>query len=159
MFFRRSQNKKRFDRNSCGLLSVRLVSGVKEFSWLEQISLRKRLIHIQVKQMMEEAVMKKCIHEENCSITTLCGSSKFIYCFFCWKCFCSFSAAVEACLLHGLKRRAVGLFKTNTTMGLLQKISKSCPPANEVMKLIDEQNQQNDEASMIFSLPRLCRDE
>lgn len=23
--------------------------------------------------MMEEAVMKKCIHEENCSITTLCG--------------------------------------------------------------------------------------
>lgn len=23
---------------------------------------------------MEEAVMKKCIHEENCSVTALCGS-------------------------------------------------------------------------------------
>ncbi len=23
--------------------------------------------------MMEEAVTKKCIHEENCSVTTLCG--------------------------------------------------------------------------------------
>jgi hypothetical protein len=27
--------------------------------------------------MMEEAVMKKCIHEENCSITTLSGRSFF----------------------------------------------------------------------------------
>ncbi|CAF5065888.1 unnamed protein product, partial [Rotaria magnacalcarata] len=27
----------------------------------------------EVKQMMEEAVMKKCIYEENCSVTTLCG--------------------------------------------------------------------------------------
>ncbi|CAF0900878.1 unnamed protein product [Didymodactylos carnosus] len=73
----------------------------------------------EVKQMMEEAVMKKCIHEENCNVTTLC-------------------AAVEVCLLHGLKRRAVGLFKTSTTMALLQKIAKQCPPAAEVVKTVDE---------------------
>ncbi|CAF0973038.1 unnamed protein product [Didymodactylos carnosus] len=73
----------------------------------------------EVKQMMEEAVMKKCIHEENCIITTLCG-------------------AVEACLLHGLKRRAVGLFKTSTTMALLQKIAKQCPEAADVVKTVDE---------------------
>ena len=28
--------------------------------------------------MMEEAVMKKCIHEENCSITTLSGLSSSV---------------------------------------------------------------------------------
>ncbi|CAF0925160.1 unnamed protein product [Adineta ricciae] len=76
----------------------------------------------EVKQMMEEAVMKKCIHEENCSVTTLC-------------------AAVEACLLHGLKRRAVGLFKTSTTMALLQKIAKSCPSAAEVKRMVDDTDQ------------------
>jgi hypothetical protein len=85
--------------------------------------------------MMEEAVMKKCIHEENCSITTL-------------------SSAVEACLLHGLKRRAVGLFKTSTTMALLQKIAKSCPSAGEVVKIVDEDNRHSEESTNIFSFSK-----
>jgi hypothetical protein len=85
--------------------------------------------------MMEEAVMKKCIHEENCSVTTLSG-------------------AVEACLLHGLKRRAVGLFKTSTTMALLQKIAKSCPSAAEVVKIVDDDNRYNDESTNIFSFSK-----
>ncbi|CAF4601583.1 unnamed protein product, partial [Rotaria sp. Silwood2] len=41
----------------------------------EQEEVRQKLlwnVKREVKQMMEEAVMKKCIHEENCSITTLC---------------------------------------------------------------------------------------
>ena len=63
-------------------------------------------------------------------------------------------AAVEACLLHGLKRRAVGLFKTNTTMALLQKFAKTCPAAGEVIKIIDEQNHQSDELPILFNLPR-----
>jgi len=107
-----------------------------------------------VKQMMEEAVMKKCIHEENCSITTLCGlcislpsnGSHFIFNYF--------LAAVEACLLHGLKRRAVGLFKTSTTMALLQKIAKTCPSAAEVVKIIDDDHRQNEEPSSLLSLSR-----
>jgi hypothetical protein len=92
-------------------------------------------IFYQVKQMMEEAVTKKCIHEENCSITTL-------------------SAAVEACLLHGLKRRAVGLFKTSTTMALLQKIAKSCPSAAEVVKIVDNDNRYSEESTNIFSFSK-----
>jgi hypothetical protein len=65
-----------------------------------------------------------------------------------------FLAAVEACLLHGLKRRAVGLFKTSTTMALLQKIAKTCPSAAEVVKIIDDDHRQNEEPSSLLSLSR-----
>jgi hypothetical protein len=65
-----------------------------------------------------------------------------------------FLAAVEACLLHGLKRRAVGLFKTSTTMALLQKIAKTCPPAAEVVKVVDDDNRRNEEPSSLLSLSR-----
>ncbi|CAF3545141.1 unnamed protein product [Rotaria sordida] len=104
----------------------------------EQEEVRQKLlwnVKREVKQMMEEAVMKKCIHEENCSITTLCGS-------------------VEACLLHGLKRRAVGLFKTSTTMALLQKLAKTCPAAAEVVKIIDDDNRQYDESSSLLGFSK-----
>ncbi|CAF0888852.1 unnamed protein product [Adineta steineri] len=104
----------------------------------EQEQVRQKLLWTvkgEVKKMMEEAVMKKCIHEENCSVTTLCG-------------------AVEACLLHGLKRRAVGLFKTSTTMALLQKIAKTCPPAADVVKMIDDDHRQNDEPGSLLVLSR-----
>lgn len=65
-----------------------------------------------------------------------------------------FLAAVEACLLHGLKRRAVGLFKTSTTMALLQKIAKTCPSAAEVVKIIDNDNRQSEEPTNIFSFSK-----
>jgi len=106
-----------------------------------------------VKQMMEEAVTKKCIHEENCSVTTLCGLD--IYFIYLNEILASlFLAAVEACLLHGLKRRAVGLFKTSTTMALLQKIAKTCPPAAEVVKVVDDDNRRNEEPSSLLNLSR-----
>ena len=46
-----------------------------------------------VKHIMEESVMLKCVHEDSGSVTSLCAS-------------------VDACLSLGLKRRALGLFKT-----------------------------------------------
>jgi hypothetical protein len=63
-------------------------------------------------------------------------------------------AAVEACLLHGLKRRAVGLFKTSTTMALLQKIAKTCPSAAEVVKIIDDDNRLNEEPSSLLGFSK-----
>ncbi|XP_013379334.1 small G protein signaling modulator 1-like [Lingula anatina] len=72
-----------------------------------------------VKQLMEEAVTRKFVHEESSSIMSLSG-------------------AVEACLLHGLKKRALGLFKLSTTTALLQKVAKGFEPAAHVMKTYSE---------------------
>ncbi|KAH8292879.1 hypothetical protein KR044_002681, partial [Drosophila immigrans] len=84
-------------------LKVRLIANVKK----------------EVKQLMEEAVTKKYIHEESSSVTSLCG-------------------AVEACLSHGLRRRALGLFKTSSTTALIQKIAKICPEADYVSRRLLE---------------------
>ncbi|KAH8266562.1 hypothetical protein KR018_001421 [Drosophila ironensis] len=73
----------------------------------------------EVKQLMEEAVTKKYVHEESSSVTSLCG-------------------AVEACLSHGLRRRALGLFKTSSTTALIQKIAKICPEADYVTRRLLE---------------------
>lgn len=53
--------------------------------------------------------------------------------------------SVEACLQHGLKKRALGLFKNSTTTALLHKISKQSEPAAQVVRLLAEieQNQEN----------------
>ncbi|XP_041971436.1 small G protein signaling modulator 2-like isoform X2 [Aricia agestis] len=64
----------------------------------------------EVKQLMEEAVTRKFVHEESGGVTALCG-------------------AVELCLGQGLRRRALGLFKTSSTTALLHKIAKHCPEA------------------------------
>lgn len=84
-----------------------------------------RAVKKEVKQIMEEAVTRKFVHEESSSITSLCG-------------------AVEACLLHGLRKRALGLFKFSNTTALLQKVSKSFEPAAEVVKLVSEIEANND---------------
>ncbi|KAK3771333.1 hypothetical protein RRG08_024289 [Elysia crispata] len=78
-----------------------------------------RAVKKEVKQIMEEAVTRKFVHEESSSLTSLC-------------------AAVEACLLHCLKKRALGLFKYGSTMALLQKLSKVFEPAAEVSKLVSD---------------------
>ncbi|KAJ8312133.1 hypothetical protein KUTeg_009506 [Tegillarca granosa] len=78
-----------------------------------------RAVKKEVKQIMEEAVTRKFVHEESSSITSLCG-------------------AVEACLLHGLKKRALGLFKLSTTAALLQKVSKQCESASHVIKVLSD---------------------
>ncbi|KAK3913965.1 Small G protein signaling modulator 2, partial [Frankliniella fusca] len=72
-----------------------------------------------VKQIMEEAVTKKFVHEESSSVTSLC-------------------AAVEACLSQGLRRRALGLFKTSSTTALLHKVAKNFPPAEVVSRRVQE---------------------
>ena len=47
----------------------------------------------EVKKIVEESVMLKCVHEDSASVISLCVS-------------------VDACLSFGLRRRALGLFKT-----------------------------------------------
>ncbi|XP_075159014.1 small G protein signaling modulator 1-like [Haematobia irritans] len=87
-----------------------------------EIELKERLIASvkkEVKQLMEEAVTKKYIHEDSSSVTSLCG-------------------VVEACLSHGLRRRALGLFKTSSTTALIQKIAKACPEADYVSRRLLE---------------------
>ncbi|XP_054711478.1 small G protein signaling modulator 1-like [Uloborus diversus] len=77
------------------------------------------MVKKEVKQIMEEAVTRKFVHEDSSSITSLC-------------------AAVDACLSHGLKRRALGLFKTHSTTALLQKLSKNYEPAAEIARRVAE---------------------
>ncbi|XP_036370734.1 small G protein signaling modulator 1-like isoform X4 [Octopus sinensis] len=87
-----------------------------------------RAVKKEVKQISEEAVTRKFVHEESSSITSLCG-------------------AVEACLLHGLKKRSLGLFKHGTTTALLQKLSKHYEPAWQVLKIVQEIEANNDPTS------------
>ncbi|KAF0291052.1 Small G protein signaling modulator 1 [Amphibalanus amphitrite] len=73
----------------------------------------------EVKQLMEEAVTRKFTHEDSACITALCAS-------------------VDACLSHGLRRRALGLFKTNSTTALLHKIGRSCEAAALISTRLQE---------------------
>ncbi|KAL5276338.1 SGSM2 family protein [Megaselia abdita] len=73
----------------------------------------------EVKQLMEEAVTRKFVHEESGSVVSLC-------------------AAVEACLSQGLRRRALGLFKTSSTTALLHKVAKNCPEAAHISQKVQE---------------------
>ncbi|XP_062698457.1 small G protein signaling modulator 2-like isoform X1 [Aedes albopictus] len=88
----------------------------------DNIDFKEKLIAAvkkEVKQVMEEAVTKKYIHEESGSVTSLC-------------------AAVEACLSQGLRRRALGLFKTSSTTALLHKVAKHCTEAAAISKKVQE---------------------
>ncbi|XP_039297773.1 small G protein signaling modulator 1-like [Nilaparvata lugens] len=73
----------------------------------------------EVKQIMEEAVTRKFVHEDSSTITSLCG-------------------AVEACLSLGLRRRVLGLFKTSSTTALLHKVAKDFEPAAVISKKVQE---------------------
>ncbi|KAL7021734.1 hypothetical protein ACKWTF_012000 [Chironomus riparius] len=73
----------------------------------------------EVKQIMEESVTRKFVHEDSSTVVSLCG-------------------AVEACLSQGLRRRALGLFKTSSTTALLHKISSQCEEAAHVSKKIHD---------------------
>lgn len=73
----------------------------------------------EVKQIMEESVTKKFVHEDSSTVVSLCG-------------------AVEACLSQGLRRRALGLFKTSSTTALLHKISSHCTEAAFVSQKVHE---------------------
>uniref|UniRef100_T1IJ55 RUN domain-containing protein n=1 Tax=Strigamia maritima TaxID=126957 RepID=T1IJ55_STRMM len=123
-----------------------------------------------VKQIMEEAVTRKFVHEESSSITSLCvirelkidplsasvnwngklfsfygrsyDSSPKITLLLCFEVnFMPGSlgfAVVETCLSHGLKRRTLGLFKTNSTTALLHKVAKNFEPAKLISQLVKQ---------------------
>uniref|UniRef100_A0A8C7X6I7 Small G protein signaling modulator 1a n=1 Tax=Oryzias sinensis TaxID=183150 RepID=A0A8C7X6I7_9TELE len=71
---------------------------------------------------MEEAVTRKFVHEDSSHIVSFC-------------------AAVEACVLHGLRRRAAGFLRSNKIAALFMKVGKSFPPAEELCKKAQELEQ------------------
>ncbi|KAM9391476.1 small G protein signaling modulator 1 [Pholidichthys leucotaenia] len=81
-----------------------------------------RTVKKEVKQIMEEAVTRKFVHEDSSHIVSLC-------------------AAVEACVLHGLKRRAAGFLRSNKIAALFMKVGKSFPPAEELCRKAQELEQ------------------
>ncbi|EHB08436.1 Small G protein signaling modulator 1 [Heterocephalus glaber] len=75
-----------------------------------------------VKQIMEEAVTRKFVHEDSSHIISFC-------------------AAVEACILHGLRRRAAGFLRSNKIAALFMKVGKSFPPAEELSHKVQDLEQ------------------
>ncbi|XP_057176704.1 small G protein signaling modulator 1 isoform X2 [Triplophysa rosa] len=81
-----------------------------------------RNVKKEVKQIMEEAVTRKFVHEDSSHIFSFCG-------------------VVEACLLHGLKRRAAGFLRSNKLASLFMKVGKMFPPAEELCRKVQELEQ------------------
>ncbi|XP_061585112.1 small G protein signaling modulator 1 isoform X2 [Cololabis saira] len=81
-----------------------------------------RTVKKEVKQIMEEAVTRKFVHEDSSHIVSFC-------------------VAVEACVLHGLKRRAAGFLRSNKIAALFMKVGKSFPPAEELCRKAQELEQ------------------
>lgn len=52
-----------------------------------------------------------------------------------------FSAAVEACVLHGLKRRAAGFLRSNKIAALFMKVGKTLPLAEDLSRKVQELEQ------------------
>uniref|UniRef100_A0A672LE62 Small G protein signaling modulator 2 n=1 Tax=Sinocyclocheilus grahami TaxID=75366 RepID=A0A672LE62_SINGR len=80
----------------------------------------------EVKQIMEEAVTKKFVHEDSSHIIALCSS-------------------IEACLSHLLKRRAAGFLRSDKIAALFTKIGKVNTTASEICRKVQEQLQQQAE--------------
>ncbi|XP_077773884.1 small G protein signaling modulator 1 isoform X11 [Podarcis muralis] len=86
---------------------------------------RQRLLRSakkEVKQIMEESVTRKFVHEDSSHIISFC-------------------AAIEACVLHGLKRRAAGFLRSNKIAALFMKVGKSFPPAEELSRKVQDLEQ------------------
>eukprot|EP00070_Physeter_catodon_P029441 XP_028336335.1 small G protein signaling modulator 1 [Physeter catodon] len=99
-------------------------------SGLAEAETRQRLLRTvkkEVKQIMEEAVTRKFVHEDSSHIISFC-------------------AAVEACVLHGLRRRAAGFLRSNKIAALFMKVGKSFPPAEELSRKVQDLEQLIDSA-------------
>ncbi|KAM3599743.1 uncharacterized protein V6R79_010663 [Siganus canaliculatus] len=81
-----------------------------------------RNVKKEVKQIMEEAVTRKFVHADSSHIISFC-------------------AVVEACMLHGLKRRIAGLLCSNKVAALFMKAAKSFSPAEELCNKVQELEQ------------------
>uniref|UniRef100_A0A8B9TNJ0 Small G protein signaling modulator 1 n=1 Tax=Anas platyrhynchos TaxID=8839 RepID=A0A8B9TNJ0_ANAPL len=93
----------------------------------------------QVKQIMEEAVTRKFVHEDSSHIISFC-------------------AAVEACVLYGLKRRAAGFLRSNKIAALFMKVGKSFPLAEELCKKVQDLEQLIENArNQVQSIPENVR--
>ncbi|XP_078278703.1 small G protein signaling modulator 2 isoform X1 [Rhinoraja longicauda] len=79
----------------------------------------------EVKQIMEEAVTRKFVHEDSSHIIGLC-------------------TMVEACLLYLLKRRAAGFLRSDKVAALFLKVGKIYPVARELCAKVHELQQQAD---------------
>ncbi|XP_071428194.1 small G protein signaling modulator 1 isoform X1 [Pithys albifrons albifrons] len=93
--------------------------------WDEESETRQRLLRTvkkEVKQIMEEAVTRKFVHEDSSHIISFC-------------------AAVECCVLHGLRRRAAGFLRSNKIAALFMKVGKSFPLAEELCKKVQDLEQ------------------
>uniref|UniRef100_A0A8C5E5P3 Small G protein signaling modulator 2 n=1 Tax=Gouania willdenowi TaxID=441366 RepID=A0A8C5E5P3_GOUWI len=83
---------------------------------------------VQVKQIMEEAVTKKFVHEDSSHIIALC-------------------TAIEVCLGHQLKRRAAGFLRSDKIAALFTKVGKVYKTAGNVCQKVQEQLQQRQGSS------------
>uniref|UniRef100_A0A2K6KDS6 Small G protein signaling modulator 1 n=1 Tax=Rhinopithecus bieti TaxID=61621 RepID=A0A2K6KDS6_RHIBE len=88
----------------------------------DSVSKKKKKKMLQVKQIMEEAVTRKFVHEDSSHIISFC-------------------AAVEACVLHGLRRRAAGFLRSNKIAALFMKVGKSFPPAEDLSRKVQDLEQ------------------
>ncbi|XP_053085080.1 small G protein signaling modulator 1 isoform X7 [Pangasianodon hypophthalmus] len=94
----------------------------QRFSEAETRQKLLRNVKKEVKQIMEEAVTRKFVHEDSSHIVSFC-------------------AAVEACMLHGLKRRAAGFLRSNKVAALFTKVGKSFAPAEQLCRKAQELEQ------------------
>uniref|UniRef100_A0A3P8SWC2 Small G protein signaling modulator 1b n=1 Tax=Amphiprion percula TaxID=161767 RepID=A0A3P8SWC2_AMPPE len=95
------------------------------FSPVTEAETRQKLLRNvkkEVKQIMEEAVTRKFVHADSSHIISFC-------------------AVVEACVLHGLKRRIAGLLCSNKVAALFMKVAKSFTPAEELCQKVQELEQ------------------
>ncbi|XP_074869899.1 small G protein signaling modulator 2 isoform X3 [Carettochelys insculpta] len=94
-------------------------------SGAEQAAKEKLLWNVkkEVKQIMEEAVTRKFVHEDSSHIIALCG-------------------VVEVCLLHMLKRRAAGFLRTDKVAALFTKVGKTYTVAGDICKKVQALQQQ-----------------
>ncbi|XP_029083495.1 small G protein signaling modulator 1 isoform X3 [Monodon monoceros] len=122
-------------------------------SGLAEAETRQRLLRTvkkEVKQIMEEAVTRKFVHEDSSHIISFCGtplgnlevekrfgSREEIKNDICTP----GKAAVEACVLHGLRRRAAGFLRSNKIAALFMKVGKSFPPAEELSRKVQDLEQ------------------
>ncbi|XP_062384594.1 small G protein signaling modulator 1 [Sardina pilchardus] len=81
-----------------------------------------RSVKKEVKQIMEEAVTRKFVHEDSSHIISFC-------------------AVVEACVLHGLRRRAAGFLRSNKLAALFVKVGKVLAPAEDLCRKVQEVEQ------------------
>ncbi|XP_054174050.1 small G protein signaling modulator 2 isoform X14 [Homo sapiens] len=123
----------------------------------------------EVKQIMEEAVTRKFVHEDSSHIIALCaadphqgltrcqtpftvqgnGSDKMdrvsaagAYILLGRQTGNKCASAVEACLLHQLRRRAAGFLRSDKMAALFTKVGKTCPVAGEICHKVQELQQQ-----------------